>query len=81
MAERCFRDATPKGGESTILDTVEATGSVQTRALAAAIHWQPRTRYDLAGVLEKYEKVVGPANEGAVTEALEWPYEEIDRYR
>lgn len=45
--------------------------------------WQPRKRSDLAGALEEYEKVVGPANESAVTHAgaLEWPYEEIDRSR
>jgi dihydroxy-acid dehydratase len=31
----------------------------------------------LAGVLEKYERLVGPANEGAVTHRgqLVWPYE------
>jgi dihydroxy-acid dehydratase len=34
-------------------------------------------RAQLAGVLEKYEKLVGPAAEGAVTHvgAVEWPYE------
>ena len=38
--------------------------------------WRPATRR-LAGVLEKYERLVGPANEGAVTHAgcVEWPYE------
>lgn len=40
------------------------------------IRWHPTTRR-LAGVLEKYERLVGPANHGAVTHrgALEWPYE------
>jgi len=40
--------------------------------------WQPLRRGRLAGALEKYEKLVGPANEGAVTHtgSLEWPYEE-----
>ena len=39
--------------------------------------WQPRPRRVLAGVLEKYERLVGPACGGAVTHAgaLEWPYE------
>lgn len=38
--------------------------------------WQPQKR-SLAGALEKYEQLVGPANLGAVTHrgALEWPYE------
>jgi dihydroxy-acid dehydratase len=39
--------------------------------------WQPRRRAPLAGVLEKYERLVGPACQGAVTHAgaVEWPYE------
>jgi dihydroxy-acid dehydratase len=39
--------------------------------------WQPRRDERLAGVLEKYAKLVGPANLGAVTHSgsLEWPYE------
>ena len=39
--------------------------------------WRPRPRERLAGVLEKYAAVVGPANFGAVTHsgALEWPIE------
>jgi dihydroxy-acid dehydratase len=41
------------------------------------VAWQPRRAERLAGVLEKYSKLVGPANLGAVTHsgALEWPYE------
>ena len=41
------------------------------------VTWQPRRAERLAGVLEKYSKLVGPANLGAVTHsgALEWPYE------
>jgi dihydroxy-acid dehydratase len=37
--------------------------------------WQPRSAERLAGVLEKYAKLVGPAHLGAVTHsgALEWP--------
>jgi dihydroxy-acid dehydratase len=39
--------------------------------------WQPPPRAPLAGVLEKYEKLVGPAASGAVTHAgaVEWKYE------
>ena len=39
--------------------------------------WKPAPRPRLAGVLEKYERLVGPACEGAVTHsgAVEWPYE------
>jgi dihydroxy-acid dehydratase len=39
--------------------------------------WKPVQRPGLAGVLEKYERLVGPACEGAVTHsgAVEWPYE------
>ena len=37
--------------------------------------WQPRDVERLAGVLEKYAKLVGPAHLGAVTHsgAMEWP--------
>ncbi|MET0152676.1 MAG: dihydroxy-acid dehydratase, partial [Candidatus Binatia bacterium] len=40
-------------------------------------NWRPRRAERLAGVLEKYAKLVGPANLGAVTHSgrLEWPYE------
>jgi len=39
--------------------------------------WQPRRAEPLAGALEKYAKLVGPANLGAVTHsgAVDWPYE------
>lgn len=39
--------------------------------------WKPRQSERLAGVLEKYAKLVGPANLGAVTHsgAVEWPEE------
>jgi dihydroxy-acid dehydratase len=39
--------------------------------------WQPRRTERLAGVLEKYSKLVGPANLGAVTHSgnLDWPRE------
>ena len=39
--------------------------------------WRPRSSERLAGVLEKYAKLVGPAHLGAVTHsgAVEWPRE------
>ena len=39
--------------------------------------WRPRQAERLAGALEKYAKLVGPANLGAVTHsgAVEWPLE------
>jgi dihydroxy-acid dehydratase len=39
--------------------------------------WRPRRVERLAGALEKYAKLVGPANLGAVTHAgaVDWPYE------
>jgi dihydroxy-acid dehydratase len=42
--------------------------------------WRPMDREPLAGALEKYEKLVGPAHLGAVTHsgALEWAYEQSD---
>ena len=40
--------------------------------------WKPRRSERLAGVLEKYERLVGPANLGAVTHSggVEWPIEQ-----
>jgi dihydroxy-acid dehydratase len=39
--------------------------------------WKPHRQERLAGALEKYAKLVGPANLGAVTHsgAVEWPHE------
>jgi dihydroxy-acid dehydratase len=39
--------------------------------------WRPRQAERLAGALEKYAKLVGPANLGAVTHsgAVDWPFE------
>ena len=43
-------------------------------------HWQPVVRERLAGVLEKYARLVGPTHEGAVTHSgnTDWPYEPMD---
>lgn len=42
--------------------------------------WTPQARERLAGVLEKYARLVGPAHEGAVTHSgnVQWPYEQTD---
>jgi dihydroxy-acid dehydratase len=59
-----------------------AAGTLQVELSNAELaareqNWQPPQRAPLAGVLEKYEKLVGPAADGAVTHAgaVEWPYE------
>lgn len=43
-------------------------------------HRTAPTRAPLAGVLEKYAKLVGPANEGATTHSgnLDWPYDQAE---
>ena len=77
------------GGPIALLDdgdeiTIDAVaGNLQVRLTPTQLEarraiWTPRIRAPLGGVLEKYEKLVGPANEGAVTHsgAVEWPYEE-----
>jgi dihydroxy-acid dehydratase len=39
--------------------------------------WQPRQSERLAGALEKYARLVGPAHLGAVTHSgqVDWPHE------
>jgi dihydroxy-acid dehydratase len=56
-------------------------GAEELAARRAA--WRAVSHPPLAGALEKYEKLVGPACLGAVTHsgALEWPYEADDRAR
>ncbi len=51
----------------------------ETELAARRTRWRPRPSERLAGVLEKYAAVVGPAHLGAVTHSgnLEWPVEEI----
>jgi dihydroxy-acid dehydratase len=55
------------------IDWLVDAGEIARRRAA----WQPRRDERLAGVLEKYARLVGPANLGAVTHSgnLEWPYE------
>jgi dihydroxy-acid dehydratase len=53
------------------IDWLVSDAEVATRRA----RWQPRRAERLAGVLEKYARLVGPANLGAVTHsgAVEWP--------
>jgi dihydroxy-acid dehydratase len=55
------------------LDVQLSAGELQARSAT----WQKLQRPALAGALEKYERLVGPACNGAVTHAgaLVWPYE------
>src|SRR5262249_4744737 len=55
------------------IDLIISTEELATRRAA----YVPRTAERLAGVLEKYAKLVGPAREGAVTHAgaATWPRE------
>jgi dihydroxy-acid dehydratase len=69
-----------KDGDVVAIDAVAGTLSVQladAELSARRAAWRPASRKPLAGALEKYEKLVGPASSGAVTHsgALEWPYE------
>lgn len=67
-------------GDLVSIDAVAGTLNVQlsdSELTARQLARQPRTPARLAGALEKYERLVGPAYEGAVTHAgaLEWAYE------
>jgi dihydroxy-acid dehydratase len=59
-------------GSAGTLDWLVGEGEAKRRRAA----WQPRDAERLAGVLEKYAKLVGPAHLGAVTHSggMEWPY-------
>ncbi len=60
-------------GEKRTLDWLASDAEIAQRRAA----WKPRATERLAGVLEKYAKLVGPAHLGAVTHsgAVEWPRE------
>jgi len=69
-----------RDGDIIAIDAAAGTLSVQLPDSVLAARraaWEPMPRAALAGVLEKYEKLVGPACHGAVTHsgAVEWPYE------
>jgi dihydroxy-acid dehydratase len=72
-----------KEGDVIAIDAVAGTLDVrvsEAELAARRASWRPTDRKPLAGALEKYEKLVGPAHLGAVTHsgALEWPYEQGD---
>ncbi len=69
-----------RDGDIIAIDAATGTLGVQltdNELAARRAAWRPVQRAALAGALEKYEKLVGPACHGAVTHsgALEWPYE------
>jgi dihydroxy-acid dehydratase len=59
--------------EAGTLDVHLSEAELKVRRAA----WRPVVRNGLGGVLEKYEKLVGPAHQGAVTHSggVTWPYE------
>ena len=60
-------------GERRTLQWLASDAEIARRRAA----WKPRASERLAGVLEKYAKLVGPAHLGAVTHsgAVQWPHE------
>ena len=60
-------------GEARTLQWLASDAEIERRRAV----WKPRAAERLAGVLEKYAKLVGPAHLGAVTHsgAVEWPRE------
>ena len=72
-----------KDGDLIAIDAAAGTLEVKLSGAQLASRradWCPIERRPLAGALEKYEKLVGPAHLGAVTHsgALEWPYEQSE---
>jgi dihydroxy-acid dehydratase len=70
-----------KNGDPIRIDA--ATRRIELKVSAAELKrrraaWKPRRTERLAGVLEKYARLVGPANLGAVTHSggVEWPIEQ-----
>ncbi|MEO6410935.1 MAG: dihydroxy-acid dehydratase [Burkholderiaceae bacterium] len=61
-------------GHARTLDWLVDAAEIERRSAA----WKPRRADRLAGVLEKYAQLVGPAHLGAVTHsgAVDWPVEE-----
>ncbi len=61
-------------GHARTLEWLVDAAEIERRRAA----WKPRRAERLAGVLEKYAQLVGPAHLGAVTHsgALDWPLEE-----
>ena len=72
-----------KDGDRITIDATQSSMQlhVSEEELAARrAQWKPYVRDRLAGALEKYARLVGPTNEGAVTHsgAAEWPQEQLE---
>jgi dihydroxy-acid dehydratase len=92
----CIGYASPEAASGGAIALVEngdrveidaAAGTIDLRVAEAELArrraaWVPRTQQRLGGALEKYARLVGPANEGAVTHsgAVEWRYETPDSF-
>jgi len=88
----CIGYASPEAAAGGAIALVEDGDRIDIDAADFTIHlhvsdeelaarragWKPHVKERLAGALEKYARLVGPANEGAVTHsgAVEWRYEE-----
>lgn len=87
----CIGYASPEAAAGGAIALVQDGDRIEIDAVRGTIHlavpdetlaqrrqaWTPRRHERLAGVLEKYARLVGPANEGAVTHAgaVEWRHE------
>ena len=72
-------------GDSIVIDAVAASITLDISDAEMARRkaaWVPRAQERLGGALEKYARLVGPANEGAVTHsgAVQWRYETPDAF-
>jgi dihydroxy-acid dehydratase len=92
----CIGYASPEAASGGAIALVENGDRVEIDAAAGTIDlrvdeaelarrraaWVPHTQQRLGGALEKYARLVGPANEGAVTHsgAVEWRYETPDSF-
>lgn len=90
----CIGYASPEAAAGGPIALVRDGDRITVDAEAASIHlhvsedelaarrssWTPHARERLAGVLEKYARLVGPTHEGALTHAgqAQWPYEPAD---
>ncbi len=89
----CIGYASPEAAAGGVIALVHDGDRITIDAAARAIHlhvstaeldqrraaYKPYLREALAGVLEKYARLVGPTHEGAVTHSgnLAWPYEPV----
>lgn len=70
-------------GDVVVIDAERGELSVRlsdAELAARRADWRAPVRKGLGGVLEKYQRLVGPARSGAVTHsgAVEWPYEQCE---